>query len=573
MDKYDYAQALIGELKLQRVPFEANWREISDYLLPFRLRMNLSDYGKGDRRNSNIYNSSATHALRTLESGFMLSVTNPGDVWFRLKPEDQEAYDFGPVGEWLDDVASRMMGVFERSNLYLTLPTFYGNFAGFGTAALSLEPHYEGEVIHARTIPTGSYWIGQDQYSTVNTFYREFRMTIRQLRERFPKGDFSTHVKDMLSSGKRWEEWVDVGHLVYPNEDYDPESPLAGRKKFGSCWFEIGMSSATSQGSYLSVTERKFIDEGGFDEFPFLVARWALTEGEVYGIDCPGMTCFGDIKSLQFGEKRSWQAVEKHVNPHWLVPESLKRAGDKGFIAGDMTYIDDTDSGKGIRPIYEIKPEIQQLEAKLEQVRKRIFQTLDYDLFRMFDLIEDRERTAAEISERRNEKLTQLVPMLGQLHRGVFRPLIDRTFRMMWAQGLIPPPPPELEGKRLTVEYVGVLAQAQRAAAAGPVERLIATVLPAVQAMQDPALLDKIEWDNALDVVATALGAPARVVRSNDEVAAIRQARAQAQAQAAQLEAMKEGAQAAKNLSQADMGSDNALTRMARMNRAQQGAA
>jgi hypothetical protein len=91
--------------------------------------------------------------------------------------------------------------------------------------------------------------------------------------------------------------------------------------------------------------------------------------------------------------------------------------------------------------------------------------------------------------------------------------------------------------------------------------------------MQDPALLDKIEWDNALDVVATALGTPARVVRSNDEVAAIRQARAQAQAQAAQLEAMKEGAQAAKNLSQADMAGDNALSRMARANRTQQGAA
>jgi hypothetical protein len=334
MDKYEEVRALVGELKLQRTPFEANWQEIANYLLPFRLRLNLSDYGRGDRRNSNIYNSAATHALRTLESGFMMSVTSPGATWFKLYPEDETVYDFGAVGEWLDEVTSRMRSVFDRSNLYLSLPTFYGNFAGFGTAALSLEESAQ-DVIHTRVIPTGSYWIGQDEYSTVNVFYREARMTVRQLKERFPDGDFSSHVRDMIQSGTRWEEWVDVGHMVYPNADYRDGSPLAKRKRFSSCWFEIGNSSVSTATSYVNPSERKFMSEGGFDDFPFLIARWALTEGEVYGIDCPGMTVFGDIKSLQFGEKRSWQVVEKHANPHWLARESLRRSGDnKGFLPG-----------------------------------------------------------------------------------------------------------------------------------------------------------------------------------------------------------------------------------------------
>jgi hypothetical protein len=78
-----------------------------------------------------------------------------------------------------------------------------------------------------------------------------------------------------------------------------------------------------------------------------------------------------------------------------------------------------------------------------------------------------------------------------------------------------------------------------------------------------PDVLDKFNTDQAIDEVGTDWGIPASIIRSDDEVAAIRQQRAQAQAQAQKLAAMEQMSQTAKNLGQAPLsgpdGEDNAL--------------
>jgi len=563
--KRETINVLTSEMKLQRLPFEPSWTEIADFLLPYRLRLHLSDYGRGDRRNNRIYDSTASKAMSTLGSGFMLSVTSPGSMWMRLNAQGNTLSEFGAEREWLDAVSLGMMDVFDRrSNLYTTLPSFYQAFAGFGTAAMSVEEDLAGGVVHFRTYPTGSYWIAQDERGTVDTFYREFRMTVRQVFEKFGnEGDYSKHLRDFMDEEK-WEEWVDIAHIVYPNQQYTPGSRSPVRKRYSSCWFELGASSATGATGYGSQVENKIMLQKGFDEFPFLVARWDLVEGEVWGIDCPGMAALGDIKSLQVGEKRSWQAIEKHVNPHYIAPTSLRLQGTKGFLPGDTTWVDETQGMQGIRPLHEINPQIQELEAKLEQVRRRIYQTLFYDLFRAFDFLDPRKDvTATEIAERRNEKLAQLVPMLGQLNRAVLKPLIDRSFNIMWRQGLVEPPPPEMQGQNLGIEFLGILAQAQKATFAQPIERLFGSALSVAQATQNPEMLDKLDFDQAIDELGTAWGVPARVVRSDDHVAAIRQARAQQAQQQQALQAVSEGAAAAKNLAQAPMDEDNALSRLA----------
>lgn len=139
-------------------------------------------------------------------------------------------------------------------------------------------------------------------------------------------------------------------------------------------------------------------------------------------------------------------------------------------------------------------------------------------------------------------------------------PLIDRTFAIMQDKGLLPPPPQELSGADLRIEYISVLAQAQKAVATSGVERFAGFVgnLAAVK----PDVLDKFDTDQAVDEYADALGVSPRIVRSDDDVAKIRQARAE-QEQAAQAAQMAQvAAQGAETLSRTDLRGDNALTRM-----------
>jgi hypothetical protein len=83
------------------------------------------------------------------------------------------------------------------------------------------------------------------------------------------------------------------------------------------------------------------------------------------------------------------------------------------------------------------------------------------------------------------------------------------------------------------------------------------------QAGVRPDVLDKFNTDQAVDEIATDWGVPSTVIRSDEEVAAIRQQRSIAQAQQAKLAALQQASETAKNLGQAPLkdssGGDTAL--------------
>jgi hypothetical protein len=163
--------------------------------------------------------------------------------------------------------------------------------------------------------------------------------------------------------------------------------------------------------------------------------------------------------------------------------------------------------------------------------------------------------------------MLMLGPVLERLHGELLDPMISRIFRIMMRRRgrdgmpLLPPPPPELQGRNLEIEYVSMLAQAQKAVATSGIERLAGFVgnLAAVK----PDVTDKVDFDQAVDEYAEMLGVPARTIVPDEKVSGLRAARAQAvQAQAMAQMAMT-GVQGARLLSETDTGNGtNALQQL-----------
>lgn len=547
---------LVKELETGRMSYEPQWREIADFLLPYRLRLNLSDNARGDRKNTRIYDSTALFAVDTLESGLMTIGCDPSSKWFELTTKDPDRAEFGANKSWLEFVTEQALGVMDGANSYVTMPTLIGNMAGFGTAVMSIEEHFQ-TVIHTRALATGSFWIAQDEWGVVNTLYRKFRMTVRQLYLRFGKnGDFSTTVQKFID-GSKWEEWVDIGHIVYPNEDYVEGKLSRKNKRFKSCWFELGSYSNMSGAK----VEDKFLFESGFDSFPYLCGRWELTEGDVYGVDCPGMKSLGDNKGLQIYQKRGGQYLEKGVMPHWLAPIGLKGTLDHGFLPNETSYITEREEGKSVRPAHEVNPGFMNpLLEREAQVRERIYTAFSTRLFRMFDLSPEREMTATEVMERKRELLGQFPKMYANFQRGVLRPMIDRTLEIMFRQNMLPPPPPDLQGHELDYKYNGQLAQAQKMQGVNPIERVLATFIPMTK--DKPDIWDKMDLDQMIDEIATRLGVPASCIRDDETVATIRAERQKAMAAQQQMAMLEQASKTAKNLGQTPLDEDNALGAM-----------
>jgi hypothetical protein len=193
-------------------------------------------------------------------------------------------------------------------------------------------------------------------------------------------------------------------------------------------------------------------------------------------------------------------------------------------------------------------------------VRERISRAFHEDLFLLLAQSDRRQITAREVQEKHEEKLIMLGPVLERLQDELLDPLIDRTFNMALRAGILPPPPQELEGTELQVEYVSILAQAQRAVGLASIDRLLNTAVGFAQAK--PGILDNIDEDAVAREYHDALGVPQRILHDEKTVEQIREQKAQQQ-RMAQAAAMAEtGASAAKDAAAADMEGDNALTRV-----------
>ena len=136
-------------------------------------------------------------------------------------------------------------------------------------------------------------------------------------------------------------------------------------------------------------------------------------------------------------------------------------------------------------------------------------------------------------------------------------PLIDIAFEIHVRQNLIPPPPEALQGEELKVEYISIMAQAQKLVGIGGVERFTGFV--GQMAAVNPEVLDKIDVDQIVDVYGDMTSVPPSIIRTDEMVAEIRAGRQQQQQAMQQAEMLKTGASAAKDLSQAKLDEDSAL--------------
>ncbi len=545
-------ELLRSQLSLARSSFVSHWQELNDYILPRRGQFSVTDTNRGNRRSTKIIDSTATFSARTLSSGMMSGVTSPARPWKRLTTADPATAELASVKDWLHIVNQRMDAVFLRSNIYKELAKLYLDMGVYGTGATMVMEDTE-DVIHAHTFPIGSYFIATDSKNRPRVFMREFRMTVRQLVEKFGGNPaaidwtkLSNTVKTAWGNGQT-QTMIDVVHVVAPNADYDATKIEARFKPFIACYSERG-----GEGNQM-------LEESGFDEWPLLTGRWNVSGEDDYGTDCPGMTALGDIKQLQFGEKTSMQGLEKKVKPPMVADPSM-RTSALTILPGGVSYVQDPD-GKRFRAAHAVDLDINDLEQKQEQVRYRIRRAFFEDLFLMLasnPALDRGNKTAREIEERHEEKFLVLGPVLEEIGKDVLAVLIDRTFAIMVRRGDIPEAPPELQGQELKVEYISVMAQAQKRVGLSGIQEFVGFGLSLAETRPDA--LDKIDFDQALDEVAEMTGVPPRVVVPDENVAAIRSARAERQAAAEQAALISEAAGAAKDLAGADTSGRNALT-------------
>lgn len=522
----------------RRAPWDRAWQSLADHFLPTRCRLNpqADAAEEGPMLNRGLVDATGILAMRTLAAGLQGGLTSPARPWFRLSLDDTELARSRAGQAWLDEVATRMRSVFQRSNFYNAMHTLYGELGTFGTAfVFELADPQNG----FRFVPlcAGEYALDCDATRKVDTVFRRSAMTLRQIVQAFGPTALPETLRE--AARRNPDDRRNVIQAVYRRENalqgqFDPtRMPVASVH-----WLE-GRDG-----------NRHALKVSGFRSFPGFGPRWDVAGNDVYGRS-PAMDALPDCRMLQQMGVTTLKAIHKAVDPPMSVAAGLRSVG-LDLTPGGVNYVDSApgQSPQAATPLLQINPDLGTARKAMESVQDQIRKGLYNDLFKL--ILEGRSGvTASEIAAREEEKLILVGPVLERLHDELFIPLMDRTFECMRELDMLPPCPPELAGRRLRVEFVSLLAQAQKLVGINAADQYLALTLKASAAW--PEALDTLNVDHLLDNYAESLGLPVNLTRSSEERKQLRSARAEAAQAQALTEAVQKGVGMVRELAQSPL--------------------
>ncbi len=535
-------------LRAVRQDIERDWMEVARFCQP-RLSGYLQTYGdqamgatqsmtlKRSKLNNKLLDAHAVWATGVLANGMTSGLSSPSRPWFTLQTTDPDLKEFKPVREWLDAVRQRILDFFARTNFYQAIKSTYLENGIFGTEAGVMLDHWRhGGVTYA--LQAGEYWIGLDDAGLVESLYRRCDMTALQILQRFGEAATPQRVKQAYTQ-KNYDASWEVYHAIERNDLRRVGLVDSRNKQYRSAYFMCGDGDAR---------DYPLLALEGFNDQPFWAARWDVSGMEPYGYS-PGMNAYADARQLQFQSLRKQQAIDYLIKPPLRGPTFLANQ-NINLLPGRITTVPGVDKDV-FAPIWQIQPNaIEALSEDVMTTKQAIDRSFYVDLFlAITNMPGVQPKTVEEIARRNEEKLTQLGPVVERVNTEKLKICIDRAFLILLRQGLIPPPPKELQGQELKIEFISILTQLQRLVGLGSIERGVAFVGNIVGVF--PEAGDKLDVDQAIDEYFDIAGTPASMIRSDEQVRQLRDSRAQAKAQEQAAAAAIGGASAAKDAAQA----------------------
>jgi hypothetical protein len=525
-------------LNTDRGPWLEHWQECSNYMLPGRSDY-IAERTPGMKLMQHVYDGTPIWANDQFAAGMHSMLTSPTLPWFGMKAQEDRLNEIDAVARWLDDTSNAMYSVFNgtKHNFAAQSHEFYLDLGNIGTGIMAvLESPASGILFSTRHLK--ECVIAENDEDRVDTLTRRWNWTARQA---FAKWGPAAGEKVAKAVETNPDQTFTFLHEVKPRRDRNVMRNDRRNKPFRSV--------------YVCLSDTTVIDEGGFDEFPYLAARFSKRSGEVYGRG-PGMTALPDVKMLNEMVKTTLKSAQKIVDPPLMVP-------DDGFLVpvktvpGSLNYFRPGTRDR-IEPIQthgDPKLGLDMINALRQQITRAFYVDM---LLMPTDPADPASAgkgvTATFTLRQRDQHFQQLSPMLARLSSEFLGPLIDRTFAIMWRQSVarrfgpgspLTPPPPQLAGAALRVEYLSPIAVAQRTSQLDVVARLIQTA----QALGtvDQAAPKVLDADAILRLTARDLHAPAIALKSPEQVQAERQAEQQAQAAMMQEQQLGTVAKAAKD--------------------------
>ena len=499
----------LQKMKAVRGNHETAWRDISNYMMPFRGDITTKS-SSGSRRIKPVFDSTAMIAADQLVNFMKGSLLPPSQDWLRLEPP----YDFqGDTGvrEALDITSQRVLAKLNDSNFYNESTAALRDLVVLGNSTMLVEeepvnPSNTSGIVF-ESVPIGRMYWSQGKGGRILMVCREFEMPSIDAARYFENP--GQEAMKNLDSGNAME-LVTYYQFIYENEN----------KIYG------GLPSKTNK-VYRSVyltdgAGGEIVKEDGYDVAPYVVSRLHRVDGEEYGRG-RGHLARSDARGLSELRRQILMAAGKDLNPPLMVEDD------------SMVDMDIANGGIMVtRPPIKLSPNYLRSGADYAAADK--IARDDRDQIRqafLSDVLAEpasQPRSAEESRQRQARSLQRLAAAADIINNEFLGPIIQSVVGVMVRRGELP------EAAELAsalggdvsgvVKFSSPFFSAQKQDSAQRVMSFLERRIAMYQATQDPAFMEDIDPDRLRDFDAKMSDVPATIFRTQEEIDQIRQARA-----------------------------------------------
>ena len=379
--KYDLQQMYARALAL-REPWLRRWNDARKYTMPLT-----------DSDMATLFDATASDAADNLAACMYSLLTPPESLWLNLVPE-------GPDSPAPEIATAALRANLNDSNFYTTVHQCYIDLVTLGTACLfmSENPIGSASAFSFSAIPMTDIAILPD------AVFHTATMTATDVIKKYPQWTPPREIMDKIKQNPEYQMRL-VQSLI------DTEF---------TAWLDVGGD-----------IENNIVSRGTFETNPYLIFRWAVTSGELYGMG-PVIRALPDIKTAN-------KVVELVLKNATIAVSGIWQADDDGVInLGNINLtpgaiIPKAVGSSGLTPLSS-GANFDVSQIVLKDLRERIRHTLLAD---RIGLLSDKEMTATEILARNADMLRILGATYGRLLHEFIRPLCDRGLQILSRRGII----------------------------------------------------------------------------------------------------------------------------------------
>ena len=388
------------------------WQVVGEYITQIKTNFEQT-LTPGEFLNEDIFDSTATFASNNSASA-LLGILWPSSAKksIQIDPPDDLEDITEEERNWYEETATkRLVSAMDDpiANLALSLDEYMLDQVNFGTSGVGV--FLEGEGLFYRSFSVKEARIDEGRRGRIDTVYLNYEWTAKRVVDTYGIEKVSQKVRDIFNAGKLADK---VKILIA----YEPA-------------IETEQTEFPIQSTHIEIETNHTLKEGGFEEFPILMARFRKLIFEKYGRS-PGMNALPDIRELNVLREAVIVATEKLLDPPLGVLNSgMLGGGIVDSSAGALTVFDGKGNVGGAPPIFPINTvgDITPALSRIEDLKESIAQHFFID--RLLDFNNKTVMTATETVARSNIRNASLASLISRQITELFTPLIERSFNIL----------------------------------------------------------------------------------------------------------------------------------------------